>query len=196
MSDFLVMKRALRRVRLVEQGPAATVPADQLEQLKKQHQAELERVRKQAFEDGERAAQQKMKSQIDAYRNLATDTLTQLSSTEESLLHQVEQALPELILNGIGQILDEWKPEASQIEEIVHKLLEGMHGESGPLRIYLAPVDREWLKRLQDKLESEFPGIELVEDSRLRSGECYVQGRFGITDGRFGAKLENLRNLL
>jgi flagellar biosynthesis/type III secretory pathway protein FliH len=207
MSEFVVMKKALRGITVETRPapprrPAPTVAAppameeDQLQALRARHRKELEEACTEARLEGEAKAANDYAKQLAEVRQLAQKTLKTLATKEEALLHEVERMLPELVMAALEQVLSGWKPSAAEIEQQVRNLLEPLRGEEGPLRVFLAPVDHSAIAGLFDDLRKEFPQTELNEDPQLRSGECYVQGRFGITDGRFAAKLRNLRSVL
>jgi flagellar biosynthesis/type III secretory pathway protein FliH len=206
MSEFIVMKKALRGIK-VETRPARAsraaptterygVAEDELQALRTLHLKELEEACTEARLEGEAKAANDYAKQLAEVRQLAQKTLKTLAAKEEALLHEVERMLPELVMAALEQVLAGWKPSAKEIEKQVRNLLEPLRAEEGPLRVFLAPVDHNAISGLFDDLRKEFPQTELSEDPQLRSGECYVQGRFGITDGRFAAKLRNLRSVL
>ncbi|MCZ6673513.1 MAG: FliH/SctL family protein [Verrucomicrobia bacterium] len=190
MSNTFTTLSPLRAVRLSSDSPEATGP------LKSElHEKALEKSREEGYEAGRRDAEAAHAEAIQQIKAFQSNTLEGLVKHEESLFSEAEQALPELILEGVRRIIEGWQPKGEEIEKLVHEILAGLGGEAGPVRVFLSPGDNHQMRSLHEDLEREFPGVAIIEDPQLRSGECYVRGRFGITDGRFAAKLENMRKV-
>ncbi len=190
MSNSFTVLRPLRTVRLSSDKPEATEPLES-----ELHEKALEEAKAEAYEAGKRDAEVHHAKEIQEIKAFQTSVLEGLVKQEETLFSEAEQALPELILEGVRRIIDDWEPRGEEVEKLVSEILASLEGDSGPVRVFLSPSDKQQILSLHEDLERDFPEVTIAEDSQLRSGECYARGRFGITDGRFAAKLDNMRKV-
>ena len=190
MSNTVTTFRPLRAVR---------ISSDRSEDLEPKEpalsQALLEEARQEGYEAGKREAESALEETMQQLAQFGSQTLQNLQNQQESLISEVEHALPELVLEGVRRIIETWTPQPEEIENLVNDLLTCLEGDAGPVRVFLNPEDRKIMESIHENMERDFPGVTLFEDSKLRSGECYARGRFGTTDGRFEAKLENMRKV-
>lgn len=190
MSNSFTILRPLRAVRLSSDPSEVTGP------LESELQEEaLEHARGEGYEAGKRDAETAFAETVRELKEFQKRTLEDLVKQEESLFAEAEQALPELILEGVRRIIQEWEPQGDEIEKLVQDVLSELESDSGPVRVFLNPADKKQMLSLHEDMKRDFPEVSIVEDPNLRSGECYVRGRFGITDGRFSAKLDNMRKV-
>lgn len=190
MSEVIEFRQHLRRVQLVEQPEStASSPRESASDV------DLEQVREAAFKAGQEQAKQAMREQVDAARALQDKTLNRLQEMEAELKQEVEAALPDLIIEGVRRMIESWQPETAEVEQQVEQMLSSFEGDSGPLRVWLSSAAMKHMNTLQQDLEQKFPGLSLIEDSDLKSGECYASGRFGLIDGRYESKLKSLRKV-
>ena len=190
MSNTVTLFRPLRAVEISSNSPKE-------EEIEKQDVSEalLEEARQEGYEAGKRDAESALTQTIEQINQLGSQTLKNLQNQQASLIAEVDHALPELVLEGVRRIIETWNPQPGEIEKLVRDLLACLEGDSGPVRVFLNPEDKELLLSLHEDMERDFPDVSLLEDPNLRSGECYTRGRFGTTDGRFTAKLENMRKV-
>lgn len=187
MSSTFTMLRPVRAVRMISEVP---------EQVHIElHQKELEAAREKAYAAGQRDAEERYAKGLKEIKDFQAQTLIRLGDCEKSLFSEAEQALPELILEGVRHIIDTWEPKGDEIEKLVQDVLSSLEGDSGAVKVFLNPSDKAQMLSLHEDMKRDFPDITIVEDPQLRSGECYARGRFGITDGRFSAKLESMRKV-
>ncbi len=187
MSSTFTMLRPVRAVRVISEAP---------EQIQLElHKKELDVARKEGYMSGQRDAEARYAEALNEVKGIQLQTLHRLADCEKSLFSEVEQALPDLILEGVRRIIDAWEPKGNEIEKLVQDVLASLEGDSGAVKVFLNPSDKAQMLSLHEDMKRDFPDIAIVEDPQLRSGECYARGRFGITDGRFSAKLENMRKV-
>lgn len=184
MSNLIKFNQHLRNVHLagetsVEPKPTPPVDPSVLE--------------KKAYERGRAEAEKKFKDMITAAQTLQGKLLRNLQEAEKELTETVENALPDLIIEGIRRIIPKWSPEAGEVRDIVRDMLSGLEGESGPLEIRLNEEDMNQLEKLQKEPGAGFGQANLIADHNLYRGECVVSGRFGMVDGRFESKLNRLK---
>ena len=190
MSNTFTVMRPLRSVRLSDSNAEGSELTES-----EAESAALVQAREEGYQAGIRDSEAAQNALLEEIKNFQTNTLQSLSKQEDSLFSEAEEALPELILEGVRRIIADWKPKAKEIEKLVQEILAGLEGDSGPVRVFLNPIDKKHMLSLHKNLERDFPEVTILEDTHLRSGECYARGRFGITDGRFSAKLENMRKV-
>lgn len=109
---------------------------------------------------------------------------------------ELEALLPELIVEGVGRVLHAWKPDGEEVKAVVGELLEGFESESGNLRLSVNAEDWEALEEEDADFAERYRALEIRKDVGLQRGECYLEGRFGVADARFAAKLRSLREVM
>jgi len=193
MSNLIRFSQHLKSVHRVDGGSAVLEASDSEEGA--MPEASTRAALDQAFENGRASALAEQGEALQAVRALQDETLRALRDFEVRLAEEAEAALPELIVEGVRRIIDGWQPEAEQVETLVRDMLAGLEGDAGPLRVSLSPEDKRRMLSLHENLERDYPGVSILEDSELRSGECLARGRFGVVDGRFEARLASLRKV-
>lgn len=188
MSNLIKFGRYLQDIRLSNAASIASVPASE-------PAPDREAIYAEAFAAGQTAARAEYEEAMQDITALQTQTLERLQATDQQLTSEVEAALPELILEGVRRIIGEWEPNGQQVETLVRDMLAGLEGDAGQLRVWLCQKDKEHMLSLHEDLERDFPGVSILEDPSLRSGECIARSRFGTTDGRFEARLASLRKV-
>lgn len=126
-----------------------------------------------------------------------SQVISELGLARLELVEEVQSLLPELVIEGVGRILQAWQPDAAAVAQVVHDLLDGFDRDQGQIRVYL---HSESIKKLLASGEAEFsanhPHVNLQSDDALLAGECRVDGRFGVADAKYSSKLLNLRKVL
>lgn len=190
MSNTVTLFRPLRAVRV-----ASDSSGEQDAEKRDLSEAMLEEARQEGYAAGKQDAEAALADTMQQLTQLGSQTLNNLQNQQTSLIAEVEHALPELVLEGVRRIIETWNPQPNEIEKLVRDLLTCLEGDAGPVRVFLNPKDKEVMLSLHEDMDRDFPDVSLLEDPSLRSGECYARGRFGTTDGRFAAKLENMRKV-
>lgn len=190
MSELVHFHQHLRTVCLV--GRPAAPSAQPSEETSKLN-ADLEALQKKAYEKGAQAARQELKAEIDAAQALQGKLFKRLQAAEQELTEVIEAALPDLIVEGVRQVIPKWVPTGEDVQHVIQEMLSGLEGESGMLEIRLNDADKAQLDTLRDGSWEDLNGTKLIVDKSLKPGECMVSGRFGRIDGRFESKLNHLR---
>ncbi len=196
ISKSLKLERPLTGVRLCNGEAKEQRREDPTEVANRGRRKDLEAALQEGFEAGKKDAEGRLNPRLEALKKERDNLIQAAAGYEEELIRQVETALPDLILDGIRQVLAGWEPEREWVEQIVMEMLQNLKGEDGPFTVYLSPQARTRLMAHHDNSEARFPGIDFREDPKLRNGECYIESRFGMTDGRYEAKIQNLGKAL
>lgn len=195
----------LRGVRLrggsgAVEADAAAEAAQRMAALEAQWQAKVKAAEKEGYTRGLAEGRKAEKAAVEAAQAKQAQQIAAIMKSLESerleLVNELQAVLPELILEGVARILHGWEPDAETLQKIVHGILAGYDGEDKQSRLSLNPEDLALLKDHNAELEVAYPGLRIIEDGRLQRGECLLEGRFGVTDERHSAKLENLKKVL
>lgn len=120
-----------------------------------------------------------------------------LAQAKSEMLEQLQSCLPDLLVEGVGQILQAWEPSADQLAQVVNDLLDSCDlREGNPVAVFLNPQAIQELQSQKIDFNGRSGLVELIEDSHLKSGECRVEGRFGVVDAQYRTKLRNLHAVL
>ena len=151
-----------------------------------------------------------------------TTILSHINKKADEVLEQLNDRLPDLVLEMVKRILPGLEPDALQIQEIVRSLLAEFVEDEETLEVYLCKEDLALLKASRkikdvshekeqvdegfasaiagifdnldgdDALLPDFPKVKFFEDQTLKRGDCQVKSRFGLLDGRIATKLRRI----
>lgn len=158
------------------------------EALREAHQKGLAEGRKEAARQAE-ARMQKLAGEVHA-------VMASLETERQALTAQVRELLPELVIEGVGRVLYGLEPDGETVHRIITSILDGFDSDDSQMRISLNPEDLTSLKEVAPELAETYPGLRLVPTTDLHRGECLVEGRFGVADARYSAKLSSLRKVM
>jgi flagellar assembly protein FliH len=160
--------------------------------IAEQAQIEAETLKQKAFMEGMTAA-----------RNEASQTMHQVERViqetqlwQEQVMHQSQRKIIDMVI-AIGRKLFgsgyELSPE--QIDHIVSRAINEA-SRLGNLRIYLNPDDAKALVNLWQESELTVNGqqIQIVSSQNISHGGCFVDGQFGIVDGRVEEQVDQIMN--
>ncbi len=169
-------------------------------QLPPVSQADLEQARTQAYQEGQDAARRFADQQMVEVRTdlqeLQDGFFKNLNSLAPDLVQQVREALPELVLEATRRLLNKFEPDAEQVSNICQDTLEQLYPETNGLELRLSPKDADLLEKLNPGWVRRYPDMRITRDSHLRTGDCVVHSRFGVTDARLESKIDNLAHEL
>lgn len=178
----------------------ATALREQQGRLEREHAAALEKARAEAEAAGHAAgkaeAEAAARVQAEEKEGHLKTVLGQVEGQLAALRGEVEALLPELIVEGVGRVLHAWKPDGEEVKAVVGELLEGFESESGELRLSVNADDWKALEEEDADFAERYRALEIRKDRELQRGECYLEGRFGVADARFAAKLRSLREVM
>jgi flagellar assembly protein FliH len=161
---------------------------------------ELEAARTAAYQEGQDAARDFANQQMVELRSevqeLQNGIFARLENLQPELLAQVKQVLPELVIESTRRLLNGFEPNAEQVDAICQETLDKLYPETNNLELRLSPRDADLLEGMSPDWMNRYPGLQVARDSHLRAGDCVVHSRFGVTDARLDAKLQNLSHEL
>ena len=161
---------------------------------------DMEKARIEAYQEGQDAARRFADQQMVEVRTelqeLQTGVFNRLSELEPALLAQVREALPELVLEATRRLLNGFEPDAEQVSGICQETLDQLYPETERLELRLSSRDADLLDKLTPDWLRRYPDMRITRDTHLRAGDCVIHSRFGVTDARLDAKLQNLAHEL
>ena len=161
---------------------------------------DMEKARIEAYQEGQDAARrfgdQQMVEVRTELQELQTGLLSRLAELEPALLVQVREALPELVLEATRRLLNGFVPDAEQVSGICQETLDQLYPETEGLELRLSSRDADLLDKLTPDWIRRYPEMRITRDTHLRPGDCVIHSRFGVTDARLDAKLQNLAHEL
>jgi flagellar assembly protein FliH len=155
---------------------------------------EIESQRRQAFMEGMNTA----KSEAAQSMHQVTRILQETQLWREQVMHQSQGHIMEMIIE-IGRKLfgDGFELPAERLDHIVSRAInEG--SRLGNLRIYLHPEDSKILVNLWQESEITVNGqqIQIISSQNISRGGCFVDGQFGIVDGRVEEQIDQISETL
>ena len=163
-------------------------------------EADVEKARTAAYQEGQDAARQFADAQMVELRSevqeLQHGIFQQLAAAETDIMAQVRAALPELVVEAAKRLLSGFAPTAEQVDAICQDTLDQLYPETNGLELRLSPRDAELLEQLNPDWLRRYPRLQVMRDNHLRPGDCVIHSRFGVTDARLDAKLDNLAHEL
>lgn len=162
---------------------------------------ELEAVKQRAYSEGKKAGQEEAEANYEADLSHKIrecgDLATELAALKNDLIQEMHGAIADLVLEAVGRLLDGWQPDAPAVEAMVEALLNDFDAEDHRMRIRLHHETLELLSGASvEQFKESNPQLEFRGDSRLKPGECVLEGRFGLADARYSEKLKNLSEVL
>jgi len=164
-------------------------------------EAEVAAIRQKAYQEGSDNARGFANQQLVEFRadvqNLQEGLFQKLTATDTDLQTQLRESLPALAVELARRLLAGYEPTAEQIIALCEETLAQLYPERDNLELFLSPRDGALLEQLSSDWKTRHPGLRVITDAALGSGDCQVRSRFGLTDARRQAKLEALtRELL
>jgi flagellar assembly protein FliH len=163
-------------------------------------EAEVAQLTESAYRRGvdatRAAADQQMVELRHEIEQLSSGVLEKLSAAEPRLLAQLREALPSLAVDIGRRLLAGFEPPAEIIDRLCSEALEHLYPERDGLELSLCPRDAELLSGLNPDWLRRYPGLRIVPDPSLCTGDCQVRSRFGLTDARRETKVAALEHHL
>jgi flagellar biosynthesis/type III secretory pathway protein FliH len=155
---------------------------------------EADGIRQKAFTEGMNAAKGETAESMHQVGRIFQET----QLWQEQVMHQSQGLIMGMIVE-IGRKLfgDGFELAADQLDHIVSRAInEG--SRLGNLRIYLHPEDAKVLVNLWQESEITVNGqqIQIVSSQNISRGGCYVDGQFGIVDGRVEEQIDQIAESL
>jgi flagellar assembly protein FliH len=153
-------------------------------------QKEVESLKQKAFMEGMNAAKAETAQSMHQVERVFQET----QLWQEQVMHKSQGRIMEMIVE-IGRKLfgNGFDLSAEQIDHIVSRAInEG--SRLGDLRIYLNPEDSKILVNLWQESEITVNGqrIQIVSSQNISRGGCFIDGQFGIVDGRVEEQMDQI----
>lgn len=163
-------------------------------------EAELAAREEAAYQRGVDAARALADQQMVEFRTdieqLGEGVFKKLTALEPVLVAQLRDTLPALALDIARRLLAGYEPPAEVVSRICEEALGEIFPERENLELSIAPRDAELLEKLNPPWLRSYPGLRIRTEPSLRTGDCQVRSRFGLTDARLATKLDALANTL
>ncbi|MFO7724002.1 MAG: FliH/SctL family protein [Oceanipulchritudo sp.] len=206
LSEQVSFSRPLKEAVLARHQPGGSGPQDPEVQVgevesaqtlsEEQLRTETDRAYKEGFAAGKAEGEAFRDAAMETLRGEVARVLEGIRNESDGLVRELESVLPEFIIEGVGRILYTMEPDAEAVSQTVRDLVSGIDAEDRAMRLSINPEDAELLEEVDPVLHERFPGLTLVKEAGLSRGECFLESRFGISDARYAAKLNNLRKVL
>ena len=157
-----------------------------IEQAKEATKQELERMMKEAREEGLRQGRE------DAQKELL-DNISQMKSNMENWVQDTDQKLVELVGACVQEVVQ--KVDCVDIiRESVQKGLQNLHNaQAVELRVH--PKYQEEAAQILAQLAPNL-STRVVVDSTLEESDCVVRSPVGSVDLRLGTRIRNIKETL
>lgn len=161
---------------------------------------DLEAAKKEAYQRGFHDASGLLEQQVIDQRHemmhLKQETFRSLENQHQSLIEQLKQAVPELVMEALRRIFTGLEIDRDMVLRIVGETLRDISPGRQTLEVTLSPHDLELIRDHENDFREKYPAIEFRADSELRPGDCKVRTRFGVIDARIATKLKSVESFL
>ncbi len=158
--------------------------------------AQIEEREHAAYQKGYNAAsaminQQLLEQRSDA-NHLREHLFRSLENAAVAAAAEVRNALPFLTIQALRRLISRVQITRETVEGVIDELLTEIGPDVGPVELRLHPEDLKLVHELEPQLASIHPGLRLVADESLNSGDCQAVTRYGKVDGRMENKLSKI----
>jgi flagellar biosynthesis/type III secretory pathway protein FliH len=155
-----------------------------------QAQTEAAAIKQNAFSEGMTASRNEMSQTLHQVERLFQET----QLWQEQVMRQSQTRIIEMVLS-IGKKLfgGGFELPAEQIDHIVSRAINEA-SRLGNLRVYLNPEDAKLLVNLWQESELTLNGqqIQIVSSQNISRGGCFIDGEFGVLDGRMEEQFDQI----
>jgi flagellar assembly protein FliH len=152
--------------------------------------------RRTGYEEATQALNLQILEQRTQIANLQENTLKAISCQFGSLVEDVRRALPSLAIDVARRALAGVVLDVGQVKAIADEALAELAPGTPGVKLRLSPQDLRMVEALAGEFGQRYPGLELVGDPDLHSGDCLASSQFGTIDARLAGKLENIAQAL
>jgi flagellar biosynthesis/type III secretory pathway protein FliH len=160
------------------------------EAIMAQARTEAEGLKQSAFSEGMSAARSEMSQTLHQVERLFQET----QLWQEQVMRQSQTRIIEMVM-AIGKKLfsSGFELPAEQIDHIVSRAINEA-SRLGNLRVYLHPEDAKLLVNLWQESELTLNGqqIQIVSSQNISRGGCFIDGEFGVLDGRVEEQFDQI----
>lgn len=161
---------------------------------------QLATIREEGYREGADAARAFANQQLVEMRHsvqqLQDELFSRLGGIEPAIIAQVQAALPALAVDLARRLIAGYEPPAEVVAEHCREVLEALYPERENLELLISARDAALLETVNPSWTSRYPGLRINTDAALSTGDCQVRSRFGLTDARISAKLEEIEREL
>ena len=161
---------------------------------------DVEAARREGYRRGSDEATRLLEKQMIEQRSemvaLQSETFAAITQERTALSQQMQEVVPELVLEALARILGDTKFDRDAIIRIATDLLEEVIPGREEVELQLAPDDLELIAGYEEAFREKHPSITFRANPELHSGDCKIVGRFGMIDGTLGTKLRALEGFL
>lgn len=147
-------------------------------------------------DDARAATDQQIVEMRSGLEGLRDGAFSKLTAVEKQFQSQLHHALPSLTVEIARRLLAGYEPDADAVDRICRETLEELFPERENLEVSLSPRDHALLTNLSPDWLTRYPGLRITSDNSLKTGDCLVRSRFGLTDARLQTKLGALQHAL
>jgi flagellar biosynthesis/type III secretory pathway protein FliH len=123
---------------------------------------------------------------------LQDQVLNKIEGNIKSLEKEINGNLPDLIMAIVRKIWNGMEVDHATLIRLIEEVLDQVSpGEEG-LEVYLCPSDYGRLLQNDSGVSSRYPGLKIVEDKALSSGDVALRSRFGHVDARIQTKFRKM----
>lgn len=158
--------------------------------------AQAQTAYRRGVDDARALADQQMVELRSELSELSDGVLGKVSALEASLVSQLRDALPGLAVEIARRLLAGFEPPPEVVARVCAEALEELFPERENLELVVSPRDAALLGDLRPDWAQRYPGLKIRPDPALRTGDCQVRSRFGLTDARLSTKLSALAHSL
>ncbi len=155
-----------------------------------QAKAEAESLKQKAFMEGMNTARNEISQTMHQVERIFQES----QLWQEQVMHQSQSRIIEMVLS-IGKKLfgTGFELSADQVDHVVSRAINEA-SRLGNLRIYLHPEDAKLLVNLWQESEITLNGqqIQIVSSQNISRGGCFIDGQFGIVDGRVEEQIDQI----
>lgn len=160
------------------------------EAILSQARTEAEGLKQKAFSEGMSAARSEMSQTLHQVERLFQES----QLWQEQVMRQSQTRIIEMVM-AIGKKLfsSGFVLPADQIDHIVSRAINEA-SRLGNLRVYLHPEDAKLLVNLWQESELTLNGqqIQIVSSQNISRGGCFIDGEFGVLDGRVEEQFDQI----
>ncbi len=218
-SQTIQFKAPLKNISIGHYGPPSVSQTDvdhQLEQARQAGYQEAEAFYKgqilelqQKVSTEQTSCLQQVESQFDTLVGEINNSLPSLVISIARRVLAGTEITNEIIQAVIKDLIAEFSNEKESLEILLcPQDIELLKAASAPAKEESIPEEKngdDFANAMagifasmgdEDKLGTEYPNVNFVEDETLNPGDCKVQSRFGILDGRVSTKLKRIEQEL
>ncbi|MBN2068694.1 MAG: hypothetical protein JW739_03570 [Opitutales bacterium] len=110
----------------------------------------------------------------------------------EQLKEEVNYNMPDIVMAVVRKIWTGLELDEKTLSRMIDEVLDQLSPGENDLEIFLCPADYGRLLNNDAGVSARYPGLKIVEDKALQSGDIALRSRFGHVDARVKTKFRKL----